>query len=247
MKRMIDNKEFEKVKNEVGNLETKVDNIKGIPTITIEASQMTDESHAQLTDEQFEILENNSFINVVFPDGTRCGFNCFVDGYEGYHLAMCSGGTSEITYYSAIIDSSTKIATLSIGDFSAGAKTYQHNLKLTASYGNRTLHVFLTIITSKYTTAMDFDGLLEYLASQDRYYEGNSLTKVYPATGGYRNAMSTPEYGIVLGVYKNTSSVSTGLCIVSMLYSTGVAGYGDYNYYTSTSTYTTISDDVKEV
>ena len=154
MKRMIDNKDYDTLKN-------KVDNIKDIPTITIDVSQMTDESHAQLTDEQYEIIENNSFINVVFPNGTSCGFNRFIDGYEGYHLAMCSGNTSEITYFTASIDSTTKIATIVIGDFNGSGKLYQHNISIKWQ-PNNAMNLFVKIINDN-NTPFTISSLIQWL------------------------------------------------------------------------------------
>lgn len=185
MKRMIDNKEFDTLKN-------KVDNIKDIPTITIDVSQMTDESHAQLTDEQYEIIENNSFINVVFPNGTSCGFNRFTDAYEGYHLAMCSGDTSSITYFTASIDSSTKIATIAIGEFSGGKTQYQHNLVITNS--NFGYHFTLTITNDSNTAINDVDKLNTYLGAKGY----TTSTKLLKVSGGM-NADNT--LAVAVGMY----------------------------------------------
>ena len=244
MKRMIDNKEFDKLLKDVNDISEKVDNIKDIPTITIDETQFTDTTTLQLTDEQFEILSNNAYVNVVMPTGETIGFNIFTNETI-IILSNCVGSDSEITYYTARIVKETKIATLLIGDFSGGGKSYQHNIVLTSTYGNRTHKANLTIITSDYSTAMDYDDLLNYLVSQDRVYEGNSNTKLYTATGTDRNQLTVPEYGIIVGIFKNTSSNT--LTYVSMGISASTANYGQYVYYGSTSTYTTIDDEVKEL
>lgn len=151
----------------IGNVKEKISG--GTPTITIDVSQMIDQTTAQLTNEQYEIIENNGFINVVFPNSQSCGFNRFIDAYGDYHLAMCSGGASEITYFSVSINSTTKIATISIGDFSgggggAGTTLYQHNLVITNS--NFGYNFAITIINDNNTAINSVSTLQTYLSSK---------------------------------------------------------------------------------
>lgn len=73
MKRMIDNKEFNALVKGFNDLTLKVDNLKDVPTIEIEASQMSGTT-CELTDEQFEILNNYPVVYVVLADGRTLTF-----------------------------------------------------------------------------------------------------------------------------------------------------------------------------
>ena len=204
MKRMIDNKEYEALKSDVSEVKAEIGNIKSIPTITIDASQMLSESTAQLTDEQFEIIENNSFINVVMPNSQSFGFNCFIDAYEDYHLALCEGGASEISYFSVSINSSTKVATISMGTFQSGKKLYQHlvhiSLNATNDFGSCEL-----IITNDNNTQINTKELLcAFLVSVGRKLSsGGSVSKYYLANGVCARTNPTSKYGVVIGVVSN--------------------------------------------
>lgn len=101
-----------------------------IPTITIEVSQMIDETHAQLTDEQFDIIVNNGFIDTILPNGLVSGFIRFEYQYNNYMLVLCWGSSSEISYIRIYINSETKIAELSFGDISVGKQLYLHGVSI---------------------------------------------------------------------------------------------------------------------
>lgn len=68
MKRMIDNKDYEALKNDVNDLKVEIENLE-VPSITITIEQMTSATTAQLTDEQYDILDNNINIYVTVPQG----------------------------------------------------------------------------------------------------------------------------------------------------------------------------------
>ena len=177
----------------IGNVKGKISG--GTPTITIDVSQMIDQTTAQLTNEQYEIIENNGFINVVLPNSQSCGFNRFIDAYGDYHLAMCSGGASEITYFSVSINSTTKIATISIGDFSGGgSQLYQHNIYVR----DNLFHLTIKIINDN-NTMFTSQSLLQWL--KDNNF--NTNTRPFECSGFYSNGSS--DRGSIYGVFEQNT------------------------------------------
>lgn len=189
-----------------------IGNVKGkgggaIPTITIELSQMLSANEVQLTNEQFEIIANNSFISVALPTGQVWGFNRVQDDYGNYHLAMCVGSSTEISYTTGDINSTTKIITISMGDFSggggsgsggSGSQLYQYNL----SYRN---------VDSQILTNINFilsDDLTD-IASFKTWLTNNNYTStsnLFYINGGHYKG--NPAYA----VYLDNNTIKIGYC-----------------------------------
>ena len=98
-----------------------------IPTINLEQSQMTDQTHVQFNQTQYSLIRNNGVINIVLP--TNLKYTFIVNNIMGtYTLTITKGTSTELTFMTITIDSQTLIGTISGGDMQAGKKYYQHNI-----------------------------------------------------------------------------------------------------------------------
>lgn len=201
MKRMIDNKEFDALVKGVNDLNVKVDNIKEIPTITIDVAQFTDETTAQLTDEQYNILSNNSIVNVITPVNSKelaflkyTNDNATNIGFSGILAYNSNNNTYDIV--NITIDTTTKIATIVNKSISTGKQLYQHNIVLTAFTNNDKIMVFPIITDSD--TPFTLSTLAQFLYNNG-YTDNNNMVGV----SGYSNLSGDIYWQ---GIFASTTS-----------------------------------------
>lgn len=138
MKRMIDNKEFNKIKQDIININEEIDKNKGVPTITIEASQMSGTT-CQLTDEQFEILSNYPVVYIVLADGRTATFyketlasqSSTIINFVSFANDVNQEDKVETYAFIMIIDTTDKTAIYAFNQIGgSGKQLYQHNIRI---------------------------------------------------------------------------------------------------------------------
>jgi len=203
MKRMIDNKDYEALKNDVNVLNEKVDNIKTIHTITIDAEQMLSLDTAQLTEEQFDILDSNNIVSVNLPTGDNLIFTKMAD--TEVVVTYTSGvdydvDTMATNYFIVETVRSTKIATILGNTISKAEKLYQHNIELSNSDDGGTI---LISIINNIPDAMTYVDLNTFLTSNGFTYSNTShMHNFYP------NAIGVSGTNTLIGIaYYNVTTL----------------------------------------
>ena len=161
----------------------------GIPTITIASSQMLTINTAQLTNEQFDIINSNNVIYLEAPDGSASTF-C------QYHITGISNlifdsprldyDLETIEYYEISIDTSTKVLTYLTKSFSGGGKQlYEHNIQLSGQVVNDYAWIFVRIINDiplPFVKHGDYvNGVNQSLQKffEDNGFDGTDMAKMY--------------------------------------------------------------------
>ena len=161
----------------------------GIPTIIIELSQMLTSNTAQLTNEQFDIINSNNVIYLEAPDGSASIF------YQ-YHITGVSNlifdsphldyDLERIEYYEISIDTSTKVLTYLFKSFSGGGKQlYEHNIQLSGQVGSDYAWFFVRIINDSplpFVKHGDYvNGVNQSLPKffEDNGFDGTDMAKMY--------------------------------------------------------------------
>lgn len=214
MKRMIDNKEFNKIKQDIININEEIEKNKGVPTITIEASQMSGVT-CQLTDEQFEILNNYPVVYIVLADGRTATYYKETLASQSENIinfitfANDVNQADEVETYAfiMIIDKTDKTAIYSFDKVGGSSKKlYQHNFTIKGErYAGGTYnYIFCGVsFTSDDNTAITtYDLLKAYLV--DKGYTSQNSHMLCSVNGISKNNSANIDMWI-LGIYYNTS------------------------------------------
>jgi hypothetical protein len=145
MKRMIDNKDYKILKSDVETIKQELANLEPIPTITIEASQMSGTT-CQLTDEQFEILNSNPVVYIIMADGrtgtffkeTLASQSDTIINFISFANDVNQEDKVETYAFIMIIDTTDKTAIYSYNEIGGGKQLYQHNAIITYTFNGTT-------------------------------------------------------------------------------------------------------------
>lgn len=181
MKRMIDNKEFNTLKSDVNNAKEDIDDIKEdiedleddvenvIPTITIEQSQFTDETHFTLTESQLAQVKGQAAVKVIMGGSIFTGIqrDAVSAIYYSYILLSVTGGALNQLLGAKRIDMVKETGAAEITNVNVGSskQSYQH---LFYAWGDsdRPMYCYFSI-TNDNPNQMTLTDIKEYCKSNN--------------------------------------------------------------------------------
>lgn len=181
----------------------------GIPVITLQASQMIDQTHIQFTEEQYNTIVANGCFYLDLLGSQQLLMTCVnasnLADIQCYNISQTGSGLQLATID---LNKTTYIGVLGISPYPQAKQLYQHNIKISQSFqmtGNwdETIDIFLKITNDSSTEINTYNQIENFLKNNNfRWNTDYSWGYCYPyeANGSVYDAIADKEYSI-RGIY----------------------------------------------
>ncbi len=161
----------------------------GIPVITLQASQMVDQTHIQFTEDQYNTIVSNGAFYLDILGSQQLLMTCVnasnLADIQCYNISQTGSGLQLATID---LNKSTYIGVLGISPYPQATPQYTHNICLANASDGFKLFLHITNdVSAKYTSASD---VFAYIYSKGFVWEDNETyqKKLFGCSGWVFNA-----------------------------------------------------------